>query len=484
LAIAPKARALLLEYLQTAKTKKRARITTRTGWHDGVFVLPDGAYGSSVEEWLFEMDGTHTFKLKGTLAGWRDEVARLCRGNSRLVFAVSLAFASPLLQPAGAESGGFHLKSNSSDGKTTALRVAASVCGGPEYMQRWRATGNGLEALAMQHCDAPLLLDEIAQIDPKEAGDVAYMLANSSGKVRSERTGTRTRARLSWRLLFLSAGEIGLAQHMAEAGKMVRAGQELRLAEIPADAGAGLGVFESLHDLENGSSFAKALDVATRKQHGTAFAAFLDRLTKSLDGIGDELHKAMKVFEERFLSNEASGQARRVAHRFALVGAAGELATGWEITGWEPGEAMAAAGRCFKDWLAGRGGEGNQEERAMLAQVREILNRYGESAFTDWDRPAMNDTHAAVRSDRMGYRRSIKDGDNIGDVHYYVFPDLFRTRLCKGFDAHTVGKLLVARGYVEKGNAKDRGEWVSKVTLPAEGQRRVVHILPTIWEDE
>jgi uncharacterized protein (DUF927 family) len=485
LAIAPKSRPLLLEFLQTSKTKKRARITTRTGWHDGIFVLPDGASGSAGEEWIFELDGAHTFKLKGTVTGWRDDVARLCRGNSRLMFAVSLAFASPLLQPAGAESGGFHLRSNSSDGKTTALRVAASVCGGPDYMQRWRATDNGLEALAMQHCDAPLLLDEIAQIDPKAAGDVAYMLANGGGKTRSERTGTRTRARLSWRLLFLSAGEVGLAQHMAEAGKTVRAGQELRLAEIPADAGAGLGVFENLHEFDNGSSFSKALDIATRKQHGTAFPAFLERLTKNLDGITDELHKAVKVFEEHFLTEAASGQARRVAHRFALVGAAGELATDWGITGWEQGEAMKAAGRCFADWLAGRGGEGNQEERATLAYVREILNRYGESAFTDWERPAMSDTHAAVRSDRMGYRRAVRDGEDVGEVHYYVFPDLFRSRLCKGFDSHAVGKMLVAHGYCTKGTEADRAEWITKVSLPAEGrQRRMVHILPTIWEGE
>lgn len=479
LAIAPKSRPLLLEYLQTSKTKKRARITTRTGWHDGVFVLPDGAFGSGGEEWLFELDGAHTFKLKGTLAGWRDEVARLCRGNSRLVFAVSLAFASPLLQPGCAESGGFHLRSNSSDGKTTALRVAASVCGGPDYMQRWRATDNGLEALAMQHCDAPLLLDEIAQIDPKAAGDVAYMLANGGGKTRSERTGTRTRARLSWRVLFLSAGEIGLAQHMAEAGKMVRAGQELRLAEIPADAGAGLGVFEHIHDLENGSAFAKALDVNTRKQHGAAFVAFLEKLAGNLEGIGGTLHQAQKIFESRFLSEQASGQARRVAHRFALVGAAGELATDWGITGWEQGEAMKAAGRCFADWLAGRGGEGNQEEKAMLAQVREFLRRYGESAFTDWSRPAMEDTHAAVRSDRLGYRRTTE-----GEVEYFIFMEPFHKRLCKGFDAGALGKLMVARGYCEKGTEKGRGEWVTRQQLPGEGRARVVHILPSIWEDE
>ena len=306
------------------------------------------------------------------------------------------------------------------------------------------------------------------------------MLANGGGKTRSDRTGSRTRARASWRLLFLSAGEIGLAQHMAEAGKMVRAGQELRLAEIPADAGAGLGVFEQLHELENGSSFAKALDAATRKHYGNALPAFLQRLTVEMEAIPGAMRKAQRVFESKFLTDQSGGQAHRVAHRFALVGAAGELATSWEITGWEPGEAMTAAGRCFKDWLAGRGGEGNQEERAMLSQVRETLNRYGESAFTDWDRPAMSDNHAPVRSDRLGYRRTVD-----GEVEYYVFPDLFRARLCKGYDAAAVGKLLVARGYCERGTEKDRGEWVTKVSLPAEGkQRRMVHILPTIMEDE
>ena len=49
------------------------------------------------------------------------------------------------------------------------------------------------------------------------------------------------RARLVWRLLFLSAGELGLADHMAEGMKRARTGQEVRMADIPADAGAGMG---------------------------------------------------------------------------------------------------------------------------------------------------------------------------------------------------------------------------------------------------
>lgn len=484
LTIAPKGRPFLLEYLQTARPKKRARVTSRTGWHEAedgsTFVLPDRAFGRGGEEWIFESDSPagNTYRLKGTIAEWKAEVARRCAGNSRLVFAVSMAFASPLLQLAGAESGGFHLRSNSSDGKTTALRVAASVCGGPDYMQRWRATSNGLEALAMQHCDAPLLLDELAQLDPREAGEVAYMLANGSGKTRAGRTGGM-RARSDWRLLLLSAGEVGLAQHMAEVGKQARAGQELRLAEIPADAGAGLGLFENLHECGHGAEFAKALDQATRKHHGSAWAGFLSRLvSEPPEEITNAMHEGQRAFEQRFLSGDASGQARRVANRFALVGAAGELATSWGITGWDAGEAMKAAGVCFESWLSNRGGEGNQEERVILGQVREFLRRYGESAFTDWDRPSMKDTHAPVRSDRAGWRRHDEAKD---EVHFFVSNEAFRARVCKGYDPGAVGRLLLAKGFAEAGTEAGR-QWLVKESIPGEGRPRVVHILPGIFE--
>jgi len=486
LRISPKGRPLLLEYLQTSRPRKRARHTTRTGWHDAdekaAFVLPDRAFGRGGEEWIFEGESPagNTYRSKGTLAQWRNEVACRCAGNSRLVLAVSIAFASPLLYLAGAESGGFHLRSNSSDGKTTALRVAGSVCGGHDYMQRWRATSNGLEALAMQHCDAPLLLDELAQLDPREAGEVAYMLANGSGKTRAGRTGGM-RARSDWRLLFLSAGEIGLAQHMAEVGKQAKAGQELRLAEIPADAGAGLGLFENLHGATGGAEFAKALNEATRKHHGSAWPAYLDRLvSEPPEAITNAVQAGLRAFDKRYLSGDASGQARRVAGRFALVGVGGELATDWGITGWDAGEAMKAAGVCFAAWLTNRGGEGNQEVRAMLGQVREFLRRYGESAFTDWERPSMKDSHAPVRSDRAGWRRHDETKD---EVHYFVSNEAFRSRLCKGFDPGAVGRLLIAKGYAESGTEAVR-PWLVKPSIPGEGRPRVAHILPSLFESD
>ncbi|SBT08101.1 conserved hypothetical protein [Candidatus Accumulibacter aalborgensis] len=484
LKIAPRGRPLLIEYLQTANPKKRARVTNRTGWHDsddgGAFVLPDRAFGRGGEEWIFESDSPdgNTYRQKGSLAEWKEGVARRCVGNSRLVFAVCMAFAAPLLHLVGAESGGFHLRSQSSDGKTMALRVAASVCGSERYMQRWRATANGLEALAMQYCDAPLLLDELAQLDAREAGEVAYMLANGSGKARAGRTGVM-RSRSYWRLMFLSSGEIGLAQHMAEVGKQSRAGQELRLAEIPADAGKGLGLFENLHESASGADFAKAIDHATRKHYGSAWVDWLKRLvSEPAASFSSDVHGGVRAFERQFLTDAASGQARRVAGRFALVGVAGELATQWGMSGWKEGEAMKGVGACFMAWLANRGGEGNHEERVMLRQIREFLSRYGESAFTDWERPSMTDTHAPVRSDRAGWRKHDSTTDK---VHYFVAYEAWRVRVCKGHDPIAMARLLLAHGFAEKGTEANR-PWLVRASVPGEGRPRVVHILPEIME--
>ncbi|MCV4607177.1 DUF927 domain-containing protein, partial [Escherichia coli] len=93
-----------------------------------------------------------------------------CIKNARLAFAVSLAFAAPLLKLVGIGGGGYHLKGESTDGKTTTMKVAASVCGGTDFWHTWRATGNALEGTASRRNDATLMLDEIREVDGREAG--------------------------------------------------------------------------------------------------------------------------------------------------------------------------------------------------------------------------------------------------------------------------------------------------------------------------
>ncbi len=483
IAASNRARAFLAQYVQTRQPEEHARCTDRIGWHGGAFVLPLETLSEGGERIVFQTDGTgeNTFRQRGTLETWRERVARYCIGNSRLAFAVACAFAGPLLRPAGIDSGGFHFRGDSSNGKTTALRVAASVYGGPSYMQRWRATDNALEAIAAQHCDVLLILDELAQVDPKTAGECAYMLANETSKARSTRTG-QARPRLTWRLLFLSAGETGLAAHMAEGGKRARPGQELRLADVPADAGAGRGLFEELHGHDNGATFAQSLTKASEAQHGAAGQAFLRWAVSNADTLRERVRSGVERLAAQWIPELSSGQVQRVGRRFALAAIAGELATEAAITGWPEGEATRAARACFTAWLESRGGIGNAEDFAMRRQLQRFFELHGEARFTEWGRAERADDHAPRTLLRAGFRKPISDP--AGDViawEFYVFQETFRIEICEGFDPKAVLRVLRERGDLEP----DKGRpFDCRVRLPGLGLTTCYRLKSTVLDGD
>ena len=488
IAAGTKARNQLTQYLQTRQPDEVAQCTDRVGWHGHAFVLPRETIQRSPEEGdeaperiVYQTDGPseNPFKVSGSLEVWRQKVAKLCVGNSRLVFAVSCAFAGPLMRPAGLDSGGFHLRGDSSCGKTTALRVAASVYGAPGYMQRWRATDNALEAVAAQHCDGLLILDELAQVDPKTAGECAYMLANESSKARSTRTG-QTRQRLTWRLLFLSAGEIGLAAHMAEGGKRALAGQELRMVDIPAEVTPG-SIFEVLHGYEGGAVFAPMLAKASEAQHGHVGRAWLAWLVDHADTLRGSTRERLEALAAQWVPESASGQVHRVGRRFAIAAVAGEMATAAGLTGWSEGEATAGARACFQAWLTSRpGGIGNTEDDQMLRQVRRFFEQHGEARFSDWSRAS--DDHAPKTMHRAGFRRAKKDAT--GDVtswEYFVFVETFREEVCQGFAHQAVLRVLRDGGYLQP----DKGRpFDSRVRLPGLGNTQCYRVLPSIFDAE
>ena len=499
IATTPKLRNLLTQYLQSRNPKEFASCTDRIGWHRRAFVLPRETIGDDAERIVFQSDSAveNTFRSKGTPDQWREHVGALCVGNSRMVFAVACAFAGPLLRPAGMESGGFHYRGDSSNGKTTALKLAASVYGGTNYLQRWRATDNALEAIAAQHSDCLLILDELAQIDPRTAGECAYMLANEQGKARASRTGT-PRARQAWRLLFLSAGELGLADHMAEGMKRTRTGQEVRMADIPSDAGAGLGAFENLHGATCGAAFAKQITNRAQAFYGATGRAWLQHLTASADKLKASIREASNGLAARMIPENASGQVERVGARFVLVGAAGELATKAGLTGWPVGESERAATTCFNAWLAARGGIGNGEVVAMLRAVRRFLETHGEGRFAMWHRGA--DDHAPKTLQRAGVRRMVNEdgqpiqtnsqfGAEFGDrmpassgekvsFEYFVLAETFKTEICQGFDSKAVAKVLLDHDCLMPDTGRP---YDCKRNLPGIGKAWCYRIPPAIF---
>lgn len=431
---------LLRDYLSQCQPSRTVTCVERTGWYGTAYVLPREVIGPDADGVILQSAGYagDDFTQRGSLEQWRAQVAALCVGNSRLAFAVSCAFAAPLLSLVGMDGGGFHLKGESTDGKSTVMLVAASVCGGGHFHHTWRATGNALEGIANRRNDALLCLDELREVDGREAGQTAYMLANGQGKGRAKIDG-ELRERKQWRLLFFSTGELSLADHIEQAGQTVHAGMEVRMIQIPSDTGKH-GCFETLHGLHGGKDLADQLRDRIRHQHGTALRAYLAALAEHLQEHTTWAKEQLRIMGDTMMPQGAGNQVGRAVTRFALVAMAGELATRLGITGWAPGEATEAtkaAQTCLAAWLAERGHTGNQEDAASLAQVRHFFTAYQLSRFADWD----DSGHRP--GNLVGYRKTDPDG-----VIFAVLPDGWR-EICKGRNPDKVARLCADAGWLQ-----------------------------------
>jgi uncharacterized protein (DUF927 family) len=482
-------------YLRIWPTDRRARCVNRLGWCNmpsktAQYLLPAEVIGSTTEPVVFQsMTAIQpAFSVSGTADEWKENVAALAQGNSRMVFAISCAFAGPVLDLTGENSGGFHFRGISSIGKSITLTVGASVWGDPrKYCRTWRHTVNGLEAVAALHNDGFLPLDELGQVDPKDAGECAYLLSNGQGKSRATRYGT-ARPLMNWRLLFLSAGEQSLASLMAQVNRKPTVGQQIRMAEIEADAGVGMGVVEYLHSYETSSALMLAMRDQAQVYHGAAGVKYLQMLVRERNQDGGQLAEYIDGSIRKFVEGVtqadvvAGGQVERVARRFALVGTGGELASKYGLTGWPEGAAMKAAGVCFVSWLNLFGGSGNREERQLLEQARAFFEANGSSRFEN-----VNGGDGQRIINRAGFYRVVEtetiDGYEVpkkgGQRQYLVLPQAFRNELCLGFDFNFAARALKKHGWLIPGSDRT----AQSIALPGMGKTRAYVISAKLWED-
>lgn len=471
-----KSRERFLDFLNRAKSAARARCVTSTGWHGDVFVLPDRTIGAGPEQVLLRSVGpvAHAYRSKGTLEEWRERVAAPAVGNSRPLLSICAGLAAPLLHLTGEESGGLHFRGGSSIGKSTSLFLAGSVWGGgsPSYVRQWRATDNGLEGVAAAHSDTLVCFDEMGQIDAVSAARAAYILANGSGKTRANRSG-EARAPQQWRMLFLSTGEISLADKLAEVGRAGRAaaGQQVRVVDVPANAGAGLGVFENLHGHASGDAFARHLKAMSEEHYGHAGPAFVEALQAKREELVASVKARIHNFVEQHCPPDADGQVKRVAARFALLAAAGETARSEEIVSWPEGEAEAAAVRCFQDWLRARGTVEPTEVAEGIRQVLSMLDKHGSSRFENWtDLPGQAGSLTEGRTpNRLGWRRK-----NARDQWEYYVTASGMKDLTKGFDHRRILAALVEKGHLQPDG---QGRSAKSLQVPSYPRQRLYHFV-------
>ncbi len=457
----------LYEFISSSKPSARARCVKRIGWYGNQFVLPGEVFGQNGgERPVLEGQIGNPFKSHGSLKDWKKEVAKYCEGNSRLQLTMCAALAGPALGLCGEENGGIHLFGSSSSGKTTALKVASSVLGGGNgisgFMQNWRSTDNGLEAIAARHCDATLFLDELNQADANTASKTAYMLANGVGKQRAKKDGSQKDIS-EWRLLFASTGEGTLDDKIKEEGKgKSKAGQQVRVLDIPAETGSGFGLFQDLHGFEDGDVFSRKLKDAASENYGTAFKEFLGHIVESRDEVAKSIRSKIDTFINDSTTSDSAPQVKRAARRFGLLGAVGEIAIDKNVLPWSEGSAIQAAKTCFQSWKEQRGGDSeNTEEKQAIELVKNFIDKYGSSRFQNIKK----------EDEKIHNRAGFKTVEN-GYMKYFIFPHSMK-EICNGLNSDTVAKKLNKHGMLET----EKDKYQSRKSLPGLGRIRVYAIL-------
>jgi uncharacterized protein (DUF927 family) len=246
-----------------------------------------------------------------------------------------------------------------------------------------------------------------------------------------------------------------------EKGRRAYAGQQVRMLDVPADAGRGYGAFDSAGLYGHPGKLADAIKQEAEAHYGTAGPEFVRRIvTEGPDEVAELVRDMIDSFKKSNLPADADGQVRRAADRFALIGAAGELASAWEIAPWVPGEAMAAAARAMFDWINARGGIEAAEVREQIAQVRLFIENHGESRFEPIERLSGGFERPVIN--RTGFRK----GSGM-ERQWWVLPQAWKYDVCRGLDPTATARALAERGMLRR--AKDgkfsRSETVDEKTM-------------------
>ncbi len=448
----PKKKKQLIEYLFAlgGDVEKTYTITDGTGWVKNTNNYVQQHKTNGDPSYVFrdiEPLNSATTEIKGTLEDWQKHVAAKCAGNSRLIFALGIAFAAVLLEVVGMESGGFHLFGTTSKGKTTTLKVAISVTG-EKSVPSFRNTSNGLEAVCGSHNHALFPLDELAQADPKQVAEIIYMIFNGQPKTRMSKD-LKVRKSAGWNLLALTSGEIGIAAHLASGGIIQKGGHEVRLPDIPAVPPNSLyGVFETIHGYETSKAFAEDLEAACAKYHGTAIDEFLNQLieNRKTDGFDESLKDRVSALSKKISAKYSDHAVTRVANRFAVVQVGLELAHSFGVIPFGFENIPQSVTKIFTDWVDSRGGDGSIEVRNACERINHLIvsNLHSDRMYDLSDRNVTQ----KVRN-LLGYAKS-DEHDAIVEV--WVPIPVFDAELAKGTNKPQLIAELHRRGWLEKGS--------------------------------
>ncbi len=304
----------LLKFLTTYRRANRPiqkNIASRLGHINSYFIHP--LIDSGVELVVHEAgyrELVDAFKTKGTLKDYADTVFNEVKDSPMTMMFIYASLGSILLHDFNVEPFVIDMASKSSTGKTTALKVAASVWGNKNIINEWNATKNSVERKAGLLNSFPLLLDDTRKANQYALSDVVYQFTGGRGKGRANIKSIE--AERTWQNILLSTGETSIVEYGNE-----KAGISARCITLQDKALNNDVDLRALYNgLENNYGYLGLLFIEQYNEHKIAYK------------------EAFKGHEQLYINKAGNNEVmQRLGRAFALLQTAGEILN--DVKGFE-----------------------------------------------------------------------------------------------------------------------------------------------------
>ena len=386
------------------------------------------------------------FHSKGHLKGWRQAVAPLA-DFPRVRLAVYASLAAPLVRLTGCANFLLDFAGATTVGKTTALRIAASLWGNPQErdehsaIRTWAGTRVFRERAPALLAHLPFIVDDTKlATNREEVGQAIYDFSQGRGRGRGTVKGTAVAG--TWQTVMLSSGEQPITSFSKDGGTRARV----------------LTVWGSPFERADNSTrvVVEAINRGILQHYGHAGERWIRWLEKNWKDRSAWCERYGQL--RRQFADLAEGTiAARQAEHFALLALAAELAAAAKILPWEADDSLAGL---FREVATGDDDGGDVGTSALQAAWQWAASHPTEF----WPRPVQhNSTDTPPYTGWAGvWKRSPPPDAGVDGWEWIGFlPDRLKKILDEGgFSFEAVVRTWAERGWFRRsadgGRARNR----------------------------
>ncbi|MCS2163703.1 DUF927 domain-containing protein [Scandinavium sp. H11S7] len=339
------------------------------------YTLPNGkTYGHKASThcaMLTLPEDTTSFSVTA-FEDWRNNLAALATGNPIMVFCILYALAAPFYlmatDKAKAEMPIVHIFGTTTQGKTTALKGAASVLGKPERsMYGWSATAFGLTQIATAMNNGLLILDELQLAGTGDSSEGSKLskafrdLSEGNGKIQGKPIGYGFIRTPRFETAILSSGELSAESFVESKGGDTSGGVGARLLDIPFIP------YTDLHGYADARAYVEAFEAKASRYYGTPLDAVLSEFC-NIDNtvLREKIAEQVNSFTNWLKSETSDPIVIRALSKLAPVYAIGMLTQ--HITGFTDDDVNSTF-MALIDAYTEHNGTGNRDSRKFIAAL-------------------------------------------------------------------------------------------------------------------